>query len=555
LATISGGGNGVYVHGGGATVQNAGVIEGLGTLTTRAAVQINGGGTVGNNGTLQDLSGNGVMFDSSGGTLTNAGVVQGGNAGVLFNTAGATLTNSGTIAASNGIGVAMSGGGILTDSGTITGTADAVSFGSGNAMLTLETGANLAGAVVATSGFNNDLNLAGTGSFNMGGSVTGFSQFVFEAGAQWTLGGTTAELTGNGTNIVNGFAGGDTLVLDGFTATSDTFTAITGTDNDMLALSNGTSTVNVNLTGSFSAGEFTISSVAAGTEIHLCYARGTHILTPTGEVPVEALAVGDEVVTRHGARAIKWIGRQSYAGRFLLNNPEKLPVRVEAGALGEGLPARDMRLSPGHAVLLDGTLVLAKALVNGITVTQDDAPALVDYFAVELETHDCLLAEGVWAESFADGPGLRTQFHNLADFRARFPAYVEPDAIALCAPRPEHGPALAAALAPVVARAAAFTAPGPLRGRVDLVADGVVEGWAQDEANPELPVMLEVCHDDVVLATVLACDYREDLARAGIGKGRAMFSVTLPGVDATTLTVRRAADGRGLAPAAAFRAA
>jgi hypothetical protein len=103
-------------------------------------------------------------------------------------------------------------------------------------------------------------------------------------------------------------------------------------------------------------------------------------------------------------------------------------------------------------------------------------------------------------------------------------------------------------LRPVVARAAQGTRPGALRGFVDLIEeDGLVEGWAQDSANPELPVLLEIRCQGEVLGHVLACDMRADLALAGIGKGRAMFSLRLPGGLAGTarhdVSVHRAADG------------
>jgi len=74
----------------------------------------------------------------------------------------------------------------------------------------------------------------------------------------------------------------------------------------------------------------------------------------------------------------------------------------------------------------------------------------------------------------------------------------------------------------------------------------LVEGWAQDMDHPYLPVPLEVLFRDEVIATVLACNYRDDLAAAKIGRGRCGFSVETGRIidpqDAGVVRVRRVAD-------------
>ncbi len=300
-------------------------------------------------------------------------------------------------------------------------------------------------------------------------------------------------------------------------------------------------------------GEVTIALVP------LCYLRGTRILTPTGEVNVEALRIGDYVVTRFGGiQPIKWIGRQSYDARFVARNPEKHPVCILAGALGPAMPARDLFISPGHSMLVDGQLVLASALVNGVSVTQPAPEAEIGYFQIELERHDCIIAEGVWSETYADAPGLRAQFHNAAEFAALYPDAVGATELALCAPRPERGAALAAVLKPVVARAAAPLRAGALIGSIDRIdASGAIDGWAMDTHYPDLPVELEILVDDRVVGSVLACDYRADLAAAGLGRGRCAFffegGQALAG--ATGLRVRRVGDGAAVGVSAGCVAA
>jgi hypothetical protein len=291
------------------------------------------------------------------------------------------------------------------------------------------------------------------------------------------------------------------------------------------------------------------ATITTDGDIVICYLAGTRIMTASGEVPIEHLAIGDLVVTRgQGVQPVKWIGRQSFSRRFIKPNSEQMPVRIEPGALGNNLPRRPLYVSAGHSMLIDGQLVLAKSLVNGVTITQFHAPDDIHYYQLEFETHDCVLAEGAWSESYADSEGMRAKFHNAAEFAALYPAYVSPPSPILCAPRPASGPDLAARLRPLAAAAASETSPGRLRGWIDSVSEtGLVKGWAQDEANPNLPMLLEILVDGQLVDTVLACDHRGDLAEAGIAQGNCSFTVALPATIAPTsyasLAVRRAEDG------------
>ncbi len=306
--------------------------------------------------------------------------------------------------------------------------------------------------------------------------------------------------------------------------------------------------------GSFNSGASQVlvsgENAGAGSVVltPLCFLRGTRILTPTGEVRVEDLQTGDSVVTRFGGiQPVRWVGRHSHPA----GDPALTPVCIRAGALGERLPARDLYVSPGHSVLVDGTLLIARLLVNGVTVTQDWCPQRIDYVHIELAAHDCVIAEGAWAETYADAQVSRAAFDNAAEYEALYPeAGPAPDEFTLCAPRPERGAKLEAALRPVVARVA--VAPGALSGSVDRI-DGAwrVQGWAHDAAHPDLPVLLEVELDGRVIGTVAACEPRGDLAQAGFGRGRCAFTFTSPvrlrPELLASLRVRRAADGAELA--------
>ena len=96
-----------------------------------------------------------------------------------------------------------------------------------------------------------------------------------------------------------------------------------------------------------------------------CFLCGTSILTPTGEVRIEDLQVGDLVVTVRGeALPVMWIGRQTYrrSGTFW---PESvMPIRIARQALDGQTPHKDLYLSPDHALFIDGVLIRAKELVT-----------------------------------------------------------------------------------------------------------------------------------------------------------------------------------------------
>ena len=151
----------------------------------------------------------------------------------------------------------------------------------------------------------------------------------------------------------------------------------------------------------------------------VCFAPGTAIATPEGAVAVEALSIGDPVLTADGRTVpVKWVGRQTRAPLF----QRIRMIRVAAGVLGDGLPLRDLVLTADHALLIDGLLINAGALVNGTTITElRDLPERVTVYHIETEAHDVILAEGTPAETFIDYAG-RQAFDNYAEYVALYGA-------------------------------------------------------------------------------------------------------------------------------------
>jgi Hint domain len=152
-----------------------------------------------------------------------------------------------------------------------------------------------------------------------------------------------------------------------------------------------------------------------------CFMPGTMIRTPNGEVVVETLKRGDLVLTTKGQVApVSWVGRQTVSTRF--TDPLRvLPIRIKAGALAENVPARDLLLSPDHAVLVDGAMIQAGALVNGTSIVREaKVPKIFIYYHVELDDHSLILAENTPAETFVDNVD-RLAFDNWAEHQALYP--------------------------------------------------------------------------------------------------------------------------------------
>ena len=279
-----------------------------------------------------------------------------------------------------------------------------------------------------------------------------------------------------------------------------------------------------------------------------CYCRGTLVATECGEVAVEDLKIGDLVMTHGGwLRPVKWIGRRAYAGRFVAGNRDVLPIVIRAGALDEGVPARDLRVSPEHALFLDEVLVPARHLVNGLTITQADAVERLEYFHVDLGGHDVILAERAAAESFVDCDS-RGMFQNAGEYASLYPDDRGPS-WAFCAPRLEAASAELVAIRARLALRAGIAEAGPegLEGKIDFFDGRRMEGWALSPGRPDEPVRLEVLCDGELVGHVVAEQYRADLEAAGKGGGRCSFSflmpVSLDPLRGHVAELRRASDG------------
>jgi hypothetical protein len=360
---------------------------------------------------------------------------------------------------------------------------------------------------------------------------------------------------------ITGFGVGNTIDVQGSLYSTAVFTqGTTATDAGTLTLSGGfAAPLSLLVLGHYSTDNFHAAPGATDTIVTLvpCFVAGTRIATPRGEVAVEQLRIGDRVVTRSGeAKPIKWIGIRSYTGAFATANPNLVPIRICAEALGNGIPRRELLISPEHAMYIDGALVPARHLVNGTSVTVAGGVDPICYFHIELDAHDVIFAEGAPTETFVDCDS-RGMFHNAHEFAALYPNDTAPR-WQFCAPVVERGRKLAAIQRKLAKRAqeAGIGVPqdGPLQGFVDQADAEIIRGWAWLPAHPGTKVYLEVVINGELVAELVANRYRADLQDAGYGDGYYSFDLRLPRplspFSRHEVIVRRAADGEPLsAPA------
>ena len=366
---------------------------------------------------LTFLGGTGTLELNTAVTLTLTSALAIGANTVQLDGAGSTLTDT---AANTIAGGTISGLGTLAASTNFTGHGT-VSIPVSNASTLTASGGTL--DVQGTVGSSATLEIASGASnvLQLDGSVAAGTavSFLGAAGTHGVLDITSAPGTFQGTISMN--VGSDALVADNddiqFGSNTVTSASLAGSTLTVVA---GGNTYNLTLASTPPGVPTPTGPGAMFLSTAACYCRGTLILTETGEVAVEALKIGDRVMTISGeAEPIKWIGRRSYQGRLIAGSRWALPVRIRDRALADGVPARDLFISPAHALYIDGVLVEAESLLDGATIAQAQSIERVEYFHIELAAHHVIFAEGAPAETYIDTDN-RGIFDNASEYAARF---------------------------------------------------------------------------------------------------------------------------------------
>lgn len=261
---------------------------------------------------------------------------------------------------------------------------------------------------------------------------------------------------------INNFAPSDTIELKGIsTATQAVFTQNQGllgpAAGGTIALENATGSVVGDIVlanATFSPNEFMVTPDAnGGVDLTVCFLEGTQIQTSAGPRAIEDLQEGDLAVTKGGSlQPIKWVGRRRINAQRHAAPETVWPIRIAASAIADGVPCRDLFISPDHAIYLDGLLVPAKALINGRSIVQVRRSHF-NYYHIELAQHAVIYAESLTVESYL-GTDNRGFFENGGGAVALHPnghaqSFRETQG---CAPFAERGPSVSAIRSRVIAR-------------------------------------------------------------------------------------------------------
>lgn len=204
------------------------------------------------------------------------------------------------------------------------------------------------------------------------------------------------------------------LNADGEVIASET---ILPTDNEFV-----TFTVPVEFT---EPGEYTLRMTEVGNddslgaiidnvELYVCFHGDSQILTPSGLVRAADVKVGDLVETQNGAQAVRWVGRRAVTADQMALTDKLYPVRISAGALGNGLPERDLLVSRQHRMMVSAAQAQRvcgadEVLVSAIRLTAlpgiyvDDTVEAFDYVHILLDSHEIVYANGAPSESLLMG--------------------------------------------------------------------------------------------------------------------------------------------------------
>ena len=217
------------------------------------------------------------------------------------------------------------------------------------------------------------------------------------------------------------------------------FGLLNGGDNITLSNADGTSSASASYGSDSTAGSEDFGTIGDGVSITRdpdggmsfdndttptpqCFFGRTRILTRKGLKKIRNIQVGDKVKTRNnGYKKVKWIGIQTIKVDQRIKYSRRTPVRFKKGRLGHNLPKRDLYTSSDHAMYVDGLLINAGALVNGVNIISTEPAEDFKYYHIELDSHELIIAEGCPTESYLPQNERRADYDNATEFNELYP--------------------------------------------------------------------------------------------------------------------------------------
>ncbi|WP_264801929.1 Hint domain-containing protein [Acetobacter nitrogenifigens] len=406
-----------------------GSVDILANLITVFPTTIYVGGTATISTLLSALSG--LVVDVDGGTATlSNGLVANALSGTTVN-----ITNGGTFSGGTTLITALSG--------------TTIHFGTGGGTFILNAGASL-------------LNLSST-------TITGYDPSKATIELENTV-ATVSYYTITGSSTVK------TITLYGSSGTE--IASYSATLASGVTLTNNTYYVN----GSTS-NPLKITYSSNNTYVGACFLPGSMIRTPSGDVPVEDVRIGDIVTTfdwRSGLErtsGVTWVGSKSVSVNGTLRKDEAgYPVRVLKDAISQGVPYKDMLVTAEHCLFFEGKFVPVRMLVNGKSVFYDTSIENYTYYHIETEPHAVIWSDGMLTETYLD-----------TDNRHLFRQHGNVSTIAGCTRSWE----LDAAAPLSVERSVVEPIYRALDARASVVAENLIESEASLESDPDVRLMTD----------------------------------------------------------------
>jgi len=163
-------------------------------------------------------------------------------------------------------------------------------------------------------------------------------------------------------------------------------------------------------------------------------ASGTLITTADGDLPIEWLCPGDQIITRDGgALPLRWVGHTRLTAQDLAARATLRPVQITPDSFGQGAPHCPLMLSPQQRIFMFGAelgyyfgqgAVLAEARHLRHLAAEHAENGDFTYFHLLFDSHQVIRANGLWVESLLADP---TTHRTARDSGTALPAHIVHD--------------------------------------------------------------------------------------------------------------------------------